>query len=120
MLNSETNWNVLFERIKNIQIELRCIEAPRKTDTEEPRNGSRSFQIFVRYMCIISNILFLYHCSGSDRPDIKQVAVLSFATLVHQTRLENRIDETVFEKYVKKYFELFMSKYEFKIWEKKI
>lgn len=48
---------------------------------------------------------------GPDRPDVKQAAVLSFATLVHHTFVAGKIDANIFEKYVKKYFELFMSKY---------
>lgn len=47
---------------------------------------------------------------GSDRPDVKQSALLMFATLVHNAFVSGKIPDKVFEKYVKKYFELFMSK----------
>lgn len=47
---------------------------------------------------------------GPDRPDVKQTAVLTFATLVHNAYVARKIPDKVFEKYVKKYFELFMSK----------
>lgn len=51
----------------------------------------------------------LFLLIGPDRPDVTQAALLSFATLVYHTRVAGKIDEIVFEKYVKKYFELFMS-----------
>lgn len=47
---------------------------------------------------------------GPDRPDVKQSAVLTFATLVHNAYVDRKIPDKIFEKYVKKYFELFMSK----------
>lgn len=46
---------------------------------------------------------------GPDRPDVKQSAVLTFATLVHNAYVSRKIPDKTFEKYVKKYFELFMS-----------
>lgn len=46
---------------------------------------------------------------GSDRPDVKQSAVLTFATLVHNAYASRKIPDKTFENYVKKYFELFMS-----------
>lgn len=46
---------------------------------------------------------------GPDRPDVKQSAVLTFATLVHNAYVARKIPDKIFEKYVKKYFELFMS-----------
>lgn len=47
---------------------------------------------------------------GPDRPDVKQTAVLTFSTLVHNAYVARKIPDKVFEKYVKKYFEFFMSK----------
>lgn len=46
---------------------------------------------------------------GPDRPDVKQSAVLTFATLVHNAYVSRKIPDKTFERYVKKYFELFMS-----------
>lgn len=45
---------------------------------------------------------------GSDRPDVKQSAILTFATLVHNAYVGRKIPDKIFETYVKKYFELFM------------
>lgn len=52
---------------------------------------------------------------GPDRPDVKQSAVLSFATLVYSAYVSGKIPDNIFEKYVKKYFELFMSESEEKM-----
>lgn len=46
---------------------------------------------------------------GPDRPDVKQTALLTFATLVHHAYISGKIPDNIFDKYVKKYFELFMS-----------
>ncbi|KAJ6640893.1 Vitellogenin-6 [Pseudolycoriella hygida] len=50
---------------------------------------------------------------GPDRPDVKQSAVLTFATLVHNAYVGRKIPDKVFEKYVKKYFELFMNGFDY-------
>ncbi|XP_059612356.1 vitellogenin-2 [Phlebotomus argentipes] len=46
---------------------------------------------------------------GSDRPDVKQAAVLSYATLIHHTFVGGKMTVDVFERYVKKYFDLFFN-----------
>lgn len=47
---------------------------------------------------------------GPDRPDVKQAGVLSFATLVYNSFVAEQLPKPVFDKYVKKYFDLFLSK----------
>ncbi|GAB0097423.1 ATP:guanido phosphotransferase [Sergentomyia squamirostris] len=46
---------------------------------------------------------------GSDRPEVKQAAVLSYATLIHHTFVGGKMTVDVFERYVKKYFDLFFN-----------
>lgn len=48
---------------------------------------------------------------GSERPDVKQAGVLCFATIVYQSYTIGRIPSHVFDKYVKKYFDLFLSEF---------
>ncbi|XP_037039543.1 vitellogenin-3 [Bradysia coprophila] len=50
---------------------------------------------------------------GPDRPDVKQSAVLTFATLVYNAYVSRKIPDKTFEKYVKKYFELFMNGFDY-------
>lgn len=50
-----------------------------------------------------------FEIQGPDRQDVKQAAVLSYATLVYHAFAEGKLDRNVFEKYVNKYFESFMS-----------
>lgn len=46
---------------------------------------------------------------GPDRPDVKQAALLSFATLIHNTFAAGLMTADTFESYVKRYFDLFLS-----------
>lgn len=48
---------------------------------------------------------------GPDRPDVKQAAYLSFATLVYNVYVAKGIDKDQFEAYVQKYLYLYLSKY---------
>ncbi|XP_055605766.1 uncharacterized protein LOC129753940 [Uranotaenia lowii] len=48
---------------------------------------------------------------GTDRPDIKHAAVLSYATMIYNTFVAGKMTSDVFEKYVKIYFDMFLSKY---------
>lgn len=48
---------------------------------------------------------------GPDRPDVKQAAVLSFATLVYNVYMARGIDKDQFEAYVQKYLYWYLSKY---------
>lgn len=45
-----------------------------------------------------------------DRPDVRQAAVLSFATLVYNVHIAGRLSKDSFEEYVQKYFNLYLSK----------
>lgn len=47
---------------------------------------------------------------GPERPDVKQAGILSFATIVYNSYVADKIPKHVFDKYVKKYFDLFLSK----------
>jgi Lipoprotein amino terminal region len=51
---------------------------------------------------------FLY--LGPERPDVKHVAVLGYATMIYKTFVVGKMPLDVFEKYVKMYFDLFLSK----------
>lgn len=46
---------------------------------------------------------------GPERPDVRLVGVLSFATIVSNSFAAGKITNISFEKYVKKYFDLFLS-----------
>lgn len=46
---------------------------------------------------------------GPDRPDVKHAALLAFATLVYKTYAASQMTSDNFEKYVKHYFDLFLS-----------
>lgn len=46
---------------------------------------------------------------GPERPDVKHAGVLSFATIVYNSYVAEQIQKPVFDKYVKKYFDLFLS-----------
>lgn len=46
---------------------------------------------------------------GPERPDVKAAGVLSFATIVYNSFMAKKIDASVFDKYVKKYFDQFLS-----------
>jgi len=48
---------------------------------------------------------------GPDRPDVRQAAILSFATLVYNVYVARGIDKDQFEEYVQKYFNLYLSKF---------
>lgn len=47
---------------------------------------------------------------GNDRPDVKHSAVLSYATIIYKAYLARAITADQFEKYVKTFFDLFLSK----------
>lgn len=46
---------------------------------------------------------------GADRPDIKHAAVLSYATMIYNTFVAGKVTKDVVEKYVKIYFDMFLS-----------
>ncbi|XP_068157824.1 vitellogenin-5 [Drosophila tropicalis] len=46
---------------------------------------------------------------GPDRPDVRQAAILSFATLVYNVYVAHGIDKDQFEEYVQKYFNLYLN-----------
>jgi hypothetical protein len=48
---------------------------------------------------------------GNDRPDVKHSAVLSYATIIYKAYLARAITADQFEKYVKTFFDLFLSKF---------
>ena len=48
---------------------------------------------------------------GPDRPDVRHAAVLSYATMIYNTYMAGKMSLDMFEKYVKTYFDLFLSKY---------
>lgn len=50
---------------------------------------------------------------GPDRPDVRQAAILSFATLVHNVFYAGAMSKDAFEEYVQKYYNFFISKYVF-------
>jgi Lipoprotein amino terminal region len=46
---------------------------------------------------------------GNDRPDVKHSAVLSYATIIYKAFVARAITADQFEKYVKSFFDLFLS-----------
>lgn len=46
---------------------------------------------------------------GNDRPDVKHSAVLSYATIIYKAFVAGAINADQFEKYVKTFFDLFLS-----------
>lgn len=46
---------------------------------------------------------------GNDRPDVKHSAVLSYATIIYKAYMARAITADQFEKYVKTFFDLFLS-----------
>ncbi|XP_037954576.1 uncharacterized protein LOC119684578 [Teleopsis dalmanni] len=46
---------------------------------------------------------------GPDKPDVRQAAILSFATLVYSVYVAGRINKDVFEDYVQKYFNFYLN-----------
>lgn len=48
---------------------------------------------------------------GNDRPDVKHSAVLSYATIIYKARVAGAINGDQFEKYVKIFFDLFLSEF---------
>lgn len=48
---------------------------------------------------------------GNDRPDVKHSAVLSYATIIYKAFVAGAITADQFEKYVKTFFDLFLSKF---------
>lgn len=55
-------------------------------------------------------VYFPNFCIGIERPDIRQLGILSFATIVHNAYFGGRLSESSFDKYVSKYFDLFLGK----------
>lgn len=49
---------------------------------------------------------------GVERPDIQQLGVLSFATIVHNAFHADQLSESSFDKYVKTYFNQFLGQRE--------
>lgn len=47
---------------------------------------------------------------GIERPDIRQLGILSFATIVHNAYSGGMLSESSFDRYVRKYFDLFLGK----------
>lgn len=54
--------------------------------------------------------IFFQHIIGIERPDIRQLGTLSFATIVHNAYFDGILSESSFDKYVRKYFDLFLGK----------
>lgn len=50
---------------------------------------------------------------GDERPDIQQIGILNFATIVHNSYRAGQLSEIAFEKYVRMYFELFIGQLHF-------
>lgn len=50
---------------------------------------------------------------GNDRPDVKHSAVLSYATIIYKAFVAGAINADQFEKYVKTFFDLFLSELHF-------
>lgn len=48
---------------------------------------------------------------GPERPDVRLVGILSFSTIVHNAFASGKMDVNIFQKYVKKYFDLFVDAY---------
>lgn len=48
---------------------------------------------------------------NNDRPDVKHSAVLSYATIIYKAFVAGAINADMFEKYVKQFFDLFLSKF---------
>lgn len=48
---------------------------------------------------------------GNDRPDVKHSAVLSYATIIYKAFVAGAISADQFEKYVKTFFDLFLSEF---------
>lgn len=51
---------------------------------------------------------YFLNCIGIERPDIRQLGILSFATIVHNAYFDGILSESSFDKYVRKYFDLFL------------
>lgn len=47
---------------------------------------------------------------GPERPDVRLVGVLTFSTIVHNAYATGKMEKSTLEKYVKKYFDMFLSK----------
>lgn len=47
---------------------------------------------------------------SSKQPDVQQIGILNFATIVHNSFLAGQLPEIAFEKYVRMYFELFIGR----------
>ena len=47
---------------------------------------------------------------GHDRPDVRHAAVLSYATIINKAFMQGVLTVELFEKYVKIFFDLFLSK----------
>lgn len=45
---------------------------------------------------------------GIERPDIRQLGILSFATIVYNAYYAGKLSDSSFDKYVRKYFDLFL------------
>ncbi|KAH8265516.1 hypothetical protein KR038_009680, partial [Drosophila bunnanda] len=50
---------------------------------------------------------------GPDRSDVRQAAILSYATLIHNVYVAKGIDKEEFEEYVQKYFNAYLSDRDF-------
>lgn len=56
-----------------------------------------------------SNMMF-FKFSGNERPDIQQLGILTFATIVHNAFSVEKLSESSFDKYAKTFFNLFLGK----------
>lgn len=50
---------------------------------------------------------------GPDRPEVRQAAILSFATLVHNVFVGRELSKDLFDMYVQKYFNLFLNEHDY-------
>ncbi|XP_055851471.1 uncharacterized protein LOC129915809 [Episyrphus balteatus] len=50
---------------------------------------------------------------GPDRPEVRQAAILSFATLVHNVFVGRGISKDLFDMFVQKYFNLFLNEHDY-------
>lgn len=51
---------------------------------------------------------FKRYFAGIERPDIRQLGILSFATIVHNAYFAGKLSDSSFDKYVRTYFDLFL------------
>lgn len=47
---------------------------------------------------------------GIERPDVRQIGILSFATIVHNTYSAKQLTDSALDKYVREFFNEFLGK----------